>query len=78
MSDLNLSMFRAYDIRTPAALLTDELAIRLARAEAVYFRESLGASGVLLAHDARITGPSMPSESSHARATGAHDVGLTI
>ena len=35
---LNLSMFRAYDIRTPAAHLTPELAERLARAEAVYFR----------------------------------------
>ena len=37
-SDLNLSMFRAYDIRTPSSLLTPELAERLARAEAVYIR----------------------------------------
>jgi phosphomannomutase len=57
MDDLNLSMFRAYDIRTPAELLTDELAVRLARAEAVYFREVLGANAVVLAHDARATGP---------------------
>lgn len=57
MSDLNLSMFRAYDIRTPAARLTDELAARLARAECVYFRDVLGVSGVLVAHDARSTGP---------------------
>lgn len=57
MDDLNLSMFRAYDIRTAADLLTDELAVRLARAEAVYFRETLGAPGVLVAHDARSTGP---------------------
>ena len=32
---LNHSMFRAYDIRTPSSLLTPELAERLARAEAV-------------------------------------------
>jgi phosphomannomutase len=57
MDDLNLSMFRAYDIRTPSPQLTDELAARLARAEAVYFRETLGVSGVLVAHDARSTGP---------------------
>ena len=40
---LNLSMFRAYDIRTPSSLLTPELAERLARAEAFYIREVLGA-----------------------------------
>jgi phosphomannomutase len=55
--ELNLSMFRAYDIRTPSAHLTPELAARLARAEAVYFRDVLQTSGVVLAHDARATGP---------------------
>src|SRR4051794_30752748 len=50
-------MFRAYDIRTPSALLTPELAGRLARAEACYFREVLGVPGVVVAHDARRTGP---------------------
>jgi phosphomannomutase len=57
MIDLNLSMFRAYDIRTPSAQLTDELAVRLARAESVYFKESMGVSSVLIAHDARTSGP---------------------
>lgn len=57
MDDLNLSMFRAYDIRTPAELLTDALAERLAQAEAVYIRDMLGTSAVVLAHDARHTGP---------------------
>src|SRR5438874_10394856 len=57
MADLNLSMFRAYDIRTPADALTDELAVRLARAESVYFQQDLGVEGVLLAHDARSSGP---------------------
>jgi phosphomannomutase len=50
-------MFRAYDIRTPSSLLTPELALRLARAEAFYIREVLGAPGVVAAHDARRTGP---------------------
>ncbi|MGC8642986.1 MAG: phosphoglucomutase [Isosphaeraceae bacterium] len=54
---LNLSMFRAYDIRTPSADLTPELADRLARAEAFYIRDDLGARGVVVAHDARRAGP---------------------
>ena len=54
---LNLSMFRAYDIRTPSADLTPELAGRLARAEASYFRDDLGVPGVVVGHDARSTGP---------------------
>jgi phosphomannomutase len=57
MESLNLSMFRAYDIRTPSAQLTADLAVRLARAEAVYFRDTLGVAGVLVAHDARASGP---------------------
>ncbi len=54
---LNLSMFRAYDIRTPSSQLTADLAARLARAEARYIRDDLGAPGVVVAHDARRTGP---------------------
>lgn len=57
MDDLNLSMFRAYDIRTPARDLSDGLAARLAQAEAVYYRDVLGAQGVLVARDARMSGP---------------------
>ncbi len=57
MNDLNLSMFRAYDIRTPSELLTDDLSARLARAEAAYFRDDLGVTGVVAAHDARSSGP---------------------
>ena len=56
MNDLNISMFRAYDIRTPAADLTDPLAERLARAEAAYYRDVLRAPGVLVARDARASG----------------------
>jgi phosphomannomutase len=57
MNNLNVSMFRAYDIRTPASELPDLLAKRLARAEAAYYRDVLGARGVLVARDARASGP---------------------
>lgn len=57
MDPLNRGMFRAYDIRTPSERLTDELAERLAKAEAVYFRDVVKAPGVVVAHDARLTGP---------------------
>lgn len=57
MSHLNLSMFKAYDIRTPAKQLSLELAERLAYAEAVYFREYLGANKVILCREARLSGP---------------------
>lgn len=54
---LDLSLFKAYDIRTPARLMTAEVAERLARAEAVYLREVLQTPKVLLGRDARLTGP---------------------
>lgn len=57
MADLNLGMFKAYDIRTPARQLTPELAERLAYAEAQYFREQLGTNTVILCREARLTGP---------------------
>ena len=73
MTQLNLTMFRACDIRTRTEFLTDELAVRLARAEAKYFRRDLGVSGVLLAHDARLTGPHYLELASHEfRRAGLH------
>jgi phosphomannomutase len=57
MTNLNLSMFKAYDIRTPASHLTLELAERLAYAEAHYFRETLGTNTVVLCREARLSGP---------------------
>jgi phosphomannomutase len=74
MSELNLSMFRAYDIRTPSAALGPELAWRLSRAEAVYFRDALGVPGVVIAHDARRTGPAYLTIASEA----FRDAGLEV
>ncbi|HWQ14397.1 MAG TPA: phosphoglucomutase [Roseiflexaceae bacterium] len=56
MADLNLGMFKAYDIRTPARHLPLDLAERLAYAEAQYFREQLGTNAVILCRDARLSG----------------------
>lgn len=57
MTDLNLGMFKAYDIRTPASRLTLDLSERLAHAEASYFRERLGTNKVILCREARLAGP---------------------
>lgn len=56
-NDINLSMFKAYDIRTPSDKLTPDLAARLSSAESKYFKDILGVSKVILAHDARSAGP---------------------
>ena len=50
---LNHSMFRAYDIRTPSLAPDSGAGGRLARAEACYFRDVLGVPGVVVAHDAQ-------------------------
>jgi phosphomannomutase len=56
LDTLNMSMFKAYDIRTPAKYLTLDLAKRLAVAEVAYFREILKTNTVILCRDARLTG----------------------
>lgn len=54
--NLNLSMFRAYDIRTPSDELTLELSERLAYANAYYFKEVLKTDKVVLCRDTRLSG----------------------
>jgi phosphomannomutase len=56
VTHLDLSMFKAYDIRTPAQQLTLDLSERLAYAEAYYFRQNLGVQKVILCRDARLSG----------------------
>ncbi len=53
---LNLSMFKAYDIRTPAEELPLHLSERLAYANAYYFREVLCTNKIVLCRDARLSG----------------------
>lgn len=54
--DLNLDMFKAYDIRTPARQLPPALSERLIDAIACYFRDVLHTDKVVLSRDARLTG----------------------
>ncbi|MGQ9696794.1 MAG: phosphoglucomutase [Armatimonadota bacterium] len=72
--DLNLSMFRAYDVRTPSSLLPLELSERLARAEAWYFRKVLDSPGVVVAHDARLSGPSYLQQAAQIYSQAGLDV----
>lgn len=54
--ELNLSMFRAYDIRTPSEALNLELSERLVHAIAYYFRHVLKTNKVILCRDTRLSG----------------------
>ena len=56
---LNMSMFKAYDIRTPATSLSPALHHRLARALGRYFVEVLKVESVVIARDARLAAPAV-------------------
>ena len=56
---LNLSMFKAYDIRTQSSRLTAELSRRLLAAIGRYIREVLRADSVVLGRDARLAAPAL-------------------
>lgn len=56
---LNLSMFKAYDIRTKSTRLTPELSRRLIMAIGAYVSEALGASAVVVGRDARLAAPAL-------------------
>ncbi|MDY0288068.1 MAG: hypothetical protein RBR15_04510 [Sphaerochaeta sp.] len=56
---LNISMFKAYDIRTRSTVLTPALAQRLLGSVGRYFQEVLKVSSVVLGRDARLAGPAL-------------------
>jgi phosphomannomutase len=56
---LNLDMFKAYDIRTKSTALTPVLAARLMRAIGRYFSDVLKVSSVVLGRDARLAAPAL-------------------
>lgn len=56
---LNLSMFKAYDIRTKSSELTPELMSRLIRSVARYFVEVLKVDSVVVGRDARLAAPTL-------------------
>jgi len=59
---LNMSMFKAYDIRTKSESLPKESSIRLLEAIARYYREILTVDTVILGRDARLAAPRLMEE----------------
>ena len=57
MKDLNLPMFKQYDIRTKYKNVDDELKTRLYNAVAIYVRDVLKAKAVVIGRDARLNVP---------------------
>ncbi|QTQ12759.1 phosphoglucomutase [Treponema parvum] len=62
--DLNLSMFKAYDIRTRSGKMTSEVSERLLKAAGRYFKDDLKVSSVVLGRDARLAAPGLLQEAS--------------
>lgn len=62
MEDLNLGMFKSYDIRTKNHNLTDELRIRLCNAVALYYRDVLKVKSVVICRDARLYVPQIAQD----------------
>lgn len=58
-SELNIGMFKAYDIRTKSSRLSPELTRRLVTAIGRYAVEVLGARRIMLGRDGRIAAPSL-------------------
>lgn len=56
---LNISMFKAYDIRTKSSSLTITLSRRLVTAVGRYFKEILKVSTVMVGRDARLGAPAL-------------------
>ena len=54
MKDLNLSAFKAYDIRTKNELMDESLKMRLYNAVALYMQDNLHVDSVVVCHDARL------------------------
>ena len=58
-ADLNLGMFKAYDIRTRSAKLSATLARRLTIALGRYVKEILNCESIVLGRDARLAAPAL-------------------
>ena len=57
MKDLNLGMFKPYDIRTKIEKLSQENLKRLSEAVAIYYKTILKAPAVVIGRDARLYAP---------------------
>ena len=59
MENLNLTMFKQYDIRTRHNALTDPIKERLYNAVAIYLRDYVKAKSVVIGRDARLYVPEL-------------------
>ena len=57
MEELNLGMFKPYDIRTKMEKLGPELLKRLSLSVALYYKNILEAPSVVIGRDARLNAP---------------------
>lgn len=57
MKDLKLGMFKQYDIRTKTENLKDDIASRLYKAVALYYKYSVKVNSVVIGRDARLYAP---------------------
>ena len=60
--ELNLSMFKAYDIRTKEEKLNAGIIRRLLSSVACYMKDTLGCSTIVMGHDARLGVPGLMQE----------------
>lgn len=74
MDDLNLGMFKTYDIRTKIENIDSALKNRLYNAIAVYFRDVVKAKSVVIGRDTRLHVP----ELAQGLATVLSEAGLTV
>ncbi|MGN0907175.1 MAG: hypothetical protein ACI4NM_08505 [Bullifex sp.] len=67
-------LFHKSDIRADGSLFTPETVTRLANAEALFFRNELNASSVVLARDARLTGSDILSRTAEILLSVGFDI----
>lgn len=59
MDNLNLGMFKAYDIRTKSGNLTEDIIEKLLKAIVKYYKDYLKVDSVVICRDARLSAPSL-------------------
>lgn len=74
MKDLNLGMFKPYDIRTKMEILSDENLSRLSESVAIYYKRVLSAKSVVLSRDARLHAPKVVEKLKNALISEGIDV----
>lgn len=76
--DFDLSMFRSFDIRTRADILSYRSSARLIHAEAKYFRDDLHTNHVVLFRDARLSAAGYQEQAADILCTLGFDVDIYL